>query len=67
MQNQNRVGSIYFHNRTNQNTTSNYKPLRPQQMNEESNMTCTTYKSNANLNNSQTSGRLLTNQNTLNR
>ena len=54
MQNQNRVGSIYFHNRPNQNST--YKPLRPQQMNEESNMTCTTYKSNANLNHSQNSG-----------
>lgn len=64
MQNQNSVGSIYFHNRTNQNST-NYKPLRPQQLIEEqSNMTCTTYKSNANLNNSQNSGgRLLTNSN----
>lgn len=48
-QNANRVGSIYFHNRTNQNST-NYKPLRPQQSEEQqqSNMTCTTYKSNLN-------------------
>lgn len=65
MQNQNHVGSIYFQtNRPNQNSI--YKPLRPhqqqQQLNDEqSNMTCTTYKSN--LNNSQNSGGRLLNNN----